>query len=490
MSHALVILLMWSRRRPTTSLAGLLGTLSISADVSGGGVAGTVAPRAGPSASTSDLGQESAGGRRNPPNRSRNAWNAPSRPWWSGWVASHWTAYDRTTSLASRSEPSWNLTPLRSVHVQIIGVGVGHALLCEGRRTAGARGCRGGTTTRIAERRRAGLASSVSSAQYRPAGSGGLHHDELRPVAGHDRRPAIRGGRRRVAAAQVGSEGGGRADMGQGDHRDVGPDAVVGAAVVQRADRRIRARPRQLERRAGHPRAAPRTGRSNSGRRSGDRAGPWRRDSGRAPRAGTGQSSRPASACGGQRLERHRLERRPSTPRYSRSWTCSAVAAARRVGQVVTRLVRVLDRGREALGEAGPCQPLAGAVGSGSGHGPPSHPYWIAHGRKWLASSVPGGKAASIMAARSMPEGDRPAHLAVVERGEPVVEAEVRDVEALAGLGSGSGSARRPRRRPRDHVHPVDRARAQLLEPSAGVAPAEDDRAGPGLARPSSRRSG
>ena len=59
-----------------------------------------------------------AGFRKPPPSSAGQYSNAPVRPTWSGLRASHWAAYETTTSLASKVEPSWNVTPSCRVQVQ------------------------------------------------------------------------------------------------------------------------------------------------------------------------------------------------------------------------------------------------------------------------------------------------------------------------------------------------------------------------------------
>src|SRR6476619_4469854 len=65
------------------------------------------------------------GGFRNPLNRPGKYENELSRPLWSGLSASHWTAYDSTTSFASRVAPSWNVTPSRRVQVHWVSAAFG-----------------------------------------------------------------------------------------------------------------------------------------------------------------------------------------------------------------------------------------------------------------------------------------------------------------------------------------------------------------------------
>src|SRR3990172_1648373 len=59
------------------------------------------------------------------PNRPEKYAKSPTRPTCSGLEASHHAAQDATTSLASRSEPSWNLTPWRKVKVQTVASALG-----------------------------------------------------------------------------------------------------------------------------------------------------------------------------------------------------------------------------------------------------------------------------------------------------------------------------------------------------------------------------
>ena len=137
------------------------------------------------------------GGLRKPPNRAANGANLPSSPRCSGCAASHWTAKLRTTSLASRRDPSSNRTPRRRWHVQTVSAAFGSQLVASagnGPRSARREGVQ--PLDDLASRRGPRPGSIVVGA-VQPVRLGRGQPDELTSIARGHRRELFEAERRR-----------------------------------------------------------------------------------------------------------------------------------------------------------------------------------------------------------------------------------------------------------------------------------------------------